>query len=45
MTRFNFEECYRLPAIEFFAYLDYSNYRIQREQREIDRMKKTRRFG
>ena len=45
LTGFNFEECYRLPVLEFFLYLQYSNYRVARKQREIDKMNKRKRFG
>ena len=44
LTGFNFEECYRLPFVEFNVYLEYSNYRVRMEQKEIDKLKKTRRF-
>ena len=30
--------------MEFFLYLDYSNYRVLRKQRAIDKMNKTKRF-
>ena len=45
LTGFNFEECYRLPIIEFFCYLQYSNYRVMQERKEIDKINKRRRFG
>ena len=45
LTGFNFDECYRLPAMEFFCYLEYSNYRVRREQKQIDKLNKRKRFG
>ena len=44
LTRFNFDECYRLPFLEFRVYLEYSNYRVKQEQREIDKLSKRKRF-
>ena len=35
MTKFNWNEVYRMPVIEFFAYIAYVNYRRRKEEQEL----------
>lgn len=42
-TRFNFEDVFRMPAVEFLGYCKYVDYKNRRRQAEADRLKgKTR---
>lgn len=38
-TKFNFEQVYELPIMDFFAYVRYIDYKRRREQAAIDKMK------
>lgn len=38
MTRFNFDEVFALPVMDFAAYVKYVDYKRRREQAAIDKM-------
>ena len=38
-TRFNFEQVYEMPILDFFGYVKYVDYKRRREQAAIDKMK------
>lgn len=40
MTRFNFNEVFDMPAIEFLNYLTYYNFRKRREQKQLEDFRK-----
>jgi len=42
-TRFNFEQVFELPVLEFLGLVKYVDYKRRKEQAQIDKMKgKTR---
>ena len=43
LTRFNFERVFRMPVIEFFAYVAYVNFDTRRRERELQKI--NRKYG
>lgn len=37
-TKFNFDEVFRMPVVEFWAYCRYIDWKNRRRQAEIDRI-------
>lgn len=42
LTKFDWEEVYRMPACEFFAYIDYAVFRYRRDERERKKFERRR---
>lgn len=40
LTRYDFERVFRMPVMEFFAYLAYINFDNRRQEREIRKITK-----
>lgn len=40
LTRFNFERVFRMPVMEFFAYLSYVNYKRRAQEQELKKINK-----
>ena len=38
-TRFNFEQVFEMPVLDFFAYVKYIDFKRRKEQAAIDKMK------
>lgn len=40
MTKYNFGELYNMPALEFFAYIAYINYKRKKEEAQLKKINK-----
>ena len=43
LTRFNFERVFRMPVMEFLAYLAFVNYKRRKEEQELAKI--NRKYG
>ena len=40
LTGLNWEEIYRIAAVDFLAYVNFWNYKVRKEQKQIDEFKR-----
>jgi len=40
LTKYDWEKVFRMSAMEFFAFLQYSNYRVRREEARIKKLRR-----